>query len=141
MRGNTGERFAQALAAKDVGAVRGLLADEIEFRALTPNRNWSGSTPREVVDEIIFGRWFEPSDEIRRLVFVRTDSFAACEHAAYRLQVHNADGDFLVEQQAYFTLDDTGPIASLRVLCSGYRPDPEPHRDRLLATSVAGDRG
>ena len=141
MTSNTGERFARALAAKDDGALRGSLADEIKFRALTPNRNWSGSTPREVVDEIILGRWFEPSDEIRRLVFVRTDSFADCEHASYRRQVHNADGDFLVEQQAYFTTDDTGRIASMRVLCSGYRPAPEPHRDRLLATTAADDRG
>jgi hypothetical protein len=61
-----------------------LLADEIDFRALTPGRDWSANTPSQVADEIFLDRWFEPSDEIRRLVDAATDRFAECEHLAYR---------------------------------------------------------
>ncbi len=40
-----GERFAQALAAKDAGALSALLADRIDFQALTPGRHWQADTP------------------------------------------------------------------------------------------------
>jgi hypothetical protein len=141
MTSNAREAFARALTAKDKPGLRALLADEIEFRALAPNRGLSGSPPREAVDEIILGRSFEPSDKIRRQAFVLTDSFADRENAADRQQVHNADDDLLIEEQDYFTTDETGRIASTRVLCSGYPPAPEPHRDRLAATTAAGGRG
>src|SRR5215471_4033594 len=36
---NTGEHFAQALAAKDSAALCALLADPIDFQALTPSRH------------------------------------------------------------------------------------------------------
>ena len=39
-----GERFARALAAKDPGALRALLADQVDFQALTPGRHWQAST-------------------------------------------------------------------------------------------------
>jgi hypothetical protein len=35
-----GADFAQAFAAKDGGRVRELVHPEIDFRALTPSRNW-----------------------------------------------------------------------------------------------------
>src|ERR1700745_4348663 len=47
-----GERFARALAAKDTAALRAVLADPIDFQALTPGRHWQASAPGEVVDEI-----------------------------------------------------------------------------------------
>jgi hypothetical protein len=45
------------------------------------------------------------------------------EHVAYRLRVRNAEGEFLVEQQAYYHVTG-GRIDWMRVLCSGYRPAP-----------------
>ena len=35
--------------------------------------------------------------------------------------MHNPEGDFLVEQQAYLTSRD-GQIEWMRVLCSGFQP-------------------
>jgi hypothetical protein len=48
-----GERFARALAAKDSGALCALLADPLDFQALTPGRHWQAGTGRQAVEEII----------------------------------------------------------------------------------------
>ncbi|HEY9294240.1 MAG TPA: hypothetical protein VIP98_23405 [Microlunatus sp.] len=122
MDDSIGRAFARSLASKDATALRMLLADDVDFRGLTPRRQWSGSTPAEVVDEIVFGCWFEPADKISELIAVHTDDFADCQHLSYRLRVSNPDGNFLVEQQAYYTVADSGKINWLRVLCSGFRP-------------------
>jgi class 3 adenylate cyclase len=53
---------------------------------------------------------------------VETDSFADRVRVAYRLRGHNPDGRFVVEQQAYYALEDDR-IVWMRVLCSGFRPD------------------
>jgi hypothetical protein len=74
-----------------------------------------------VVDDILLGRWFEPSDHIEELCSVTDGSMADRSHVAYRLRVRNDDGEFLVEQQAYYMVED-GMISWMRVRCSGYRP-------------------
>jgi hypothetical protein len=58
MMAAAGERFARALAAKDDVALSALLAERIDFQALTPGRHWQAASPRDVVEEIILGRWF-----------------------------------------------------------------------------------
>ena len=115
-----GGSFAAALAAKDFDRIRGLLHQEIDFRGLTPRRNWVASDPDAVVGSIL-RRWFEDSDEIEELVEVETDAFADRERVAYRFRVRNPEGLFLVEQQAYLSERD-GQIGWMRILCSGFRP-------------------
>src|SRR5690348_8411972 len=110
---SAGERFARALAAKDTAALRAILADPIDFQALTPGRHWQASAPGEVVDEIVLGKWFEPSDDIRDLESVSTSQLPGREHVSYLLRVRNADGDHLVEQQAYYDTD-AGRITWMR---------------------------
>src|SRR5574338_1073628 len=63
--------FAQALARKDVDALRAVLAPDVDFRGLTPRRFWECGTPEEVV-EVVFGNWFEPQEEILALLDVAT---------------------------------------------------------------------
>jgi hypothetical protein len=121
MNDTAGERFAHALAAKDKDGLRAVLADEIDFRGLTPGRYWEATTSQQAVDDIILGHWFEPDDHIEELCSVTDDTVADRSHVAYRLRVRNSDGEFLVEQQAYYTAVD-GAITWMRVLCSGYRP-------------------
>jgi hypothetical protein len=118
-----GELFARALAAKDRDLLCRLLADHIDFRGMTPQRLWEGTTPAEVVDGIVLGHWFEPADHIQELCSVASGKLADREHVAYRLRVRNAEGEFLVEQQAYYRVTG-GRIDWMRVLCSGYRPVP-----------------
>jgi hypothetical protein len=116
----TGSRFASALAAKDADALRSLLHPQVEFRALTPRRSWDADDPQSVLD-IVFGHWFEASDNIEALESVETDAVADREQVRYRLAVKNPEGSFLVEQQGYLTTGEDGRIVWMRLVCSGYR--------------------
>ncbi len=119
-RETLGTAFARSLAAKDFGRVLELLHPEIDFRALTPNRNWE-ATDAETVVSAVLRQWFEPDDEIETLEMLETDAFADRERVGYRFAVRNPEGRFLVEQQAYLSGGD-GRIGWMRILCSGFRP-------------------
>ena len=120
---SAGERFARALAAKDADALCVLLADEVDFQALTPGRHWQADTCEQAVREIILARWFGDGDDIIELCSLAAGRVLEREHVAYRVRVRRADRDYLVEQQAYYRAE--GPrITWMRVLCSGYQPLP-----------------
>jgi hypothetical protein len=117
-----GETFALAIAAKDEAALRAVLADTIDFQALTPGQHFLAGTATEVAAEIILGRWFAPA-RIDELCSVAVGEVSGRGHVAYRLRVHAWDGDYLIEQQAYYdTAAGSGRIGWMRLLCSGYRP-------------------
>ena len=115
-----GERFARAIAAKDTPALLGLLAPTIDFRAMTPGRIWEADSPAQLVDEVILGKWFEPSDHIESIESIENGEVADRQSVRYRFRLKNDDGAFLVEQQAYLGVEDDR-IAFLRVMCSGFR--------------------
>ena len=112
--------FAKAFAAKDANRIRELVHPEIDFRAITPNRNWEASNKDKLVS-MLFDEWLEDSDEVQGIESVESDSFADRERVGYRLAVRCPDGNFLVEQQAYIEERD-GTIGWMRVVCSGWRP-------------------
>jgi hypothetical protein len=116
-----GTAFAQSLASKDRDRLLGLLASDVDFRAMTPGRFWEASTPEQVVDDVILGHWFEPDDHIEALLSIETDQVADRSRVGYRLRVRNDDGLHLVEQQAYLA-ESEGRIGWLRIMCAGYRP-------------------
>lgn len=123
MSRDVGEQFVAAIAAKDRDGLIGLLAESIDFRGMTPRRFWEATTPPEVVDEIILRHWFEPADTITEIVSITsTGQVGDTEHLAYRLRMENPEGSFILEQQAYYTVEQ-GKIDWLRVMCSGTRPD------------------
>jgi hypothetical protein len=115
-----GAEFARALAAKDFSRILDLLHPEIDFRGLTPNRNWEANDADAVISGVL-RQWFEDSDEIDALERLESDAFADRERVGYRFSVRNPEGRFLVEQQAYLSARD-GRIGWMRVVCSGYRP-------------------
>ena len=115
-----GALFAEALARKDVPGLLDVLDPEIDFRGLTPGRFWEARSATELVDEVLLGAWFEGDDHIDALEDVQLGSVADRDRVAYLLRVSSPDGVFLVEQQAYFGVDN-GRINWLRILCSGYR--------------------
>jgi hypothetical protein len=115
-----GERFVQALAAKDFDRVASLLHPEVDFRGMTPGRCWEANTATQVIEEILRS-WFEDGDQIDELLQVDTSRVADRERVGYRLAVSNSEGSFLVEQQAYYETGD-GSITWMRMLCSGFRP-------------------
>jgi hypothetical protein len=115
-----GAEFARAVAVKDYDRVLDLMHPEIDFRALTPSRNWEAGDADAVISDVL-RQWFEDSDEIETLERLESDSFADRERVGYRFSVRNPDGRFLVEQQAYLSARD-GRIGWMRVVCSGFRP-------------------
>jgi len=115
-----GTDFAHAFAAKDADRVRELVHPEIDFKALTPNRNWEASDQDKLVS-MLFDEWLEDSDEVQGIESVESESFADRERVGYRLAIRCPDGNFLVEQQAYIGERD-GKIGWMRVVCSGFRP-------------------
>lgn len=115
-----GTRLARAIAGRDAPAVRLLLADDVDFKGLTPGRVWEATGADEVVD-ILFGSWFEEDDRIERVVDVEDGADVAdTSHVSYRFDLVNGDGPYVAEQQAYYRGEHT--ITHLRVLCSGFRP-------------------
>ncbi|HET8617196.1 MAG TPA: hypothetical protein VFL94_16870 [Actinomycetales bacterium] len=116
-----GTRFARCLAAKDATGLHEVLAPDVDFRGLTPGRPWEASDVPGVV-AVLFDSWFEPTDDIVATVDVQDGEDVADTRAvSYRLRVRNADGTYLVEQQAYYRCDAQDRINYLRVLCSGFR--------------------
>jgi hypothetical protein len=120
MHDGIGERFAQALAKKDTQGLLDVLDPEVDFRGLTPGRFWEATSAKALVDDVILGAWFEADDHIDSLEDVQLGSVADRDRVSYLLRVSNPDGVHLVEQQAYFGVEN-GRINWLRILCSGYR--------------------
>lgn len=115
-----GARFAHAVAEKDEAALRALLADDVDFRGLTPGRTWEGTGPDDVV-AVLLGSWFEESDRIERVVEVsEREEVVDTSHVSYRFELANDDGSYVAEQQAYYRGGET--IEHLRIMCSGFRP-------------------
>ena len=115
-----GVDFARALAAKDFDRVEELMHPQLDFRGMTPSRSWEATSPTSLITDVLV-KWFEAEDVIEGLEAVETDSFADRTRLGYRFVGHNADGPFVVEQQAYLAERD-GRIGWMRVLCSGFRP-------------------
>jgi hypothetical protein len=115
-----GDAFATALAAKDFDRILDLLHPEVDFRGLTPSRDWQAADAATVVGDVL-RQWFEDSDEIEALLHLESDSFADRERVGYRFRVRNPDGLFEVEQQVYIAERD-GRIGWMRSVCSGFRP-------------------
>lgn len=115
-----GVQLAAAIAAKDEVALRAVVADELDFKGLTPGRLWEGASCDDLVAAL--GHWFEPQDHVDDLEQVLEGTpVADTSQVTYRLRLTTPDGPHLVEQQAYYRADDRG-ITYLRVLCSGFRP-------------------
>lgn len=120
-----GERFARAIADRDTPELRSLLAPDVDFLALTPGRFWEAASATELVDKILFAKWFGETDHIDALDSVDTGIVEDRHRVGYRFRVTNPDGTFAVEQQAYYETDG-GQITWMRVVCSGYRRIQEP---------------
>lgn len=116
-----GREFAEALAAKDFGRIEGILDPEVDFRGLTPGRDWAATSASGLVGEIL-PMWFEEKDHIDELLSLEEgEPIGDRERVAYRFRGHDDEGAYIVEQQAYFTEQD-GRITWMRVLCSGFQP-------------------
>jgi hypothetical protein len=120
-----GDRFARALAAQDAVALKALLTPDVSFRALTPGKFWEGSDADAVVDGVILGKWFPPERAITAILDVDRATVGVVDpvgHVGYRFRAQRPDGDFVIEQQAYFSTEGDR-ICWLQILCSGFVRD------------------
>ena len=117
---DTGVAFAHALADKDKDGLLKLLDPAVDFRGLTPGRDWDAVDANDLVDRVILGSWFEPSDHIDELESVERGDVVDRQRVAYRLVLSSGGQRYLCEQQAYY-LTESDKITWLRILCSGFR--------------------
>jgi hypothetical protein len=111
--------FVEALVARDLIRARALLHDDVDFRAMTPNRIWEAEGADDVA--VILRGWFaDPDEEIHTIE--PTDPVAVEDtlRTGWRVRGTDDEGPFVYEQQAY-TREGDGRIAWMRVFCSGYR--------------------
>ena len=115
--------FLEGLAAQDFTKLSGALAPGIRLRALLPPglMEWTGA-------EVIagrFARWFGDTEDFE-LLEATVGEVGGRLHLHWRLRLRAerlGAGWFTVEQQVYADTDESGRIARLDLLCTGYRPE------------------
>jgi hypothetical protein len=115
--------FVEGLAAQDFAQLGGALAADACLRALLPSglREWAGA---EAIAHR-FARWFGDTEDFE-LVEATVGEVGGRLHLQWRLRLQAerlGAGWFTVEQQAYADTDESGRIARLDLLCTGYRPE------------------
>jgi hypothetical protein len=119
-----GAAFLGALGERDFSRLRAQLADDVRMRALLP----TGLLELEDGDAVIerLRRWFGGVTELT-LLSGTAEPFADVLHVAYQLLLDEhpfrpGSGPQLVEHQLFCSVED-GLIASLDLLCSGFREE------------------
>ncbi|HUF53873.1 MAG TPA: hypothetical protein VMR52_08900 [Dehalococcoidia bacterium] len=123
MGAKLGEQFVQPLANKDRDRLRQLFTADLDFRGMTPNQFWEAETADAAIGDVLFGKWYEPHEVIRKVLSVEHDGFLARKHVGYRLLVEKLEGMFLVTSKPT-TRNRTDGSAGLRVMCCGLQPAP-----------------
>ena len=113
--------FLEGLAAQDFARLGGALAADAQLRALVPPglREWTGA--EAIAGQ--FARWFGDTEDFE-LVEATVGEVGGRLHLHWRLRLRAerlGAGWFTVEQQVYADADDSGRIARLDLLCTGYR--------------------
>lgn len=119
----TARRLVDAVAARDYKGIFGALAPDARFRYLIPPGPGEVVGAAEVAAK--YFEWFGDIDVIR-VERVRVEPLADRISARYRFVLHEQERREVVQQQTYLDVDADGRIAAIDLLCSGFRPDPEP---------------
>ena len=115
--------FLEGLAAQNFSRLSDALSAGGHLRALLPRgfKEWAGA--QAIANQ--FGVWFGNTQDYE-LVKATVREVGGRLHLYWRLRLQAArlgQGWFTVEQQAYADTDDTGRIARLDLLCTGYRSE------------------
>lgn len=112
-----GDRFFNALIARDFPALASCFDKNARFRTLLPDGFQEGFGATEPGSN--FQDWFGSADRIE-LLGGGVDTIGDRLHLTWRLRVHEGASRSVIEQQAYATVRD-GRIAEFDLLCSGFR--------------------
>lgn len=115
-----GAVFAAALAERDFDRLAGMLATDVRVRALIP----PGPVELSGVEPAVarFAAWFGEAEELE-LVRSGTEEVSDRLHVFYRLRVKRPGDTWKIIEQHLFCTLDVGRIASLDLVCSGFRPE------------------
>ena len=118
--------FVEALARRDFAAVEATLSPAVIFRGLLPPGTMERQDAASVVE--LLSAWFGNAERFE-VQHASTEAVADRMriHYRFRLRPHPfvpESGWHVIEQQAFCRIED-GKIATLDILCSGFRPEPE----------------
>lgn len=134
-----GNKFVEALAARDFDQLQTLFADPLRFRAMVPNGIREAKQPLEALGW--FRRWFGDADHFE-LQTSSVNEVVDRLSVNYRIRLHDEDGWQVIEQKAFFKVQ-AGNIQDLALVCSGFRVEGEPVQTQQAAGAYydAGARG
>jgi hypothetical protein len=115
--------FLEGLAAQDFARLGGTLTAGVRLRALLPGGLWEWTGAEAIAGR--FARWFGDTEDFE-LLEATVGEVGGRLHLHWRLRLRAerlGAGWFTVEQQAYADTDESGRIARLDLLCTGYRPE------------------
>jgi hypothetical protein len=115
--------FLEGLTAQDFTKLGGALAADACLRALVPSGLRERAGAEAIADQFV--RWFGDTEDFD-LIEATVGEVGGRLHLHWRLRLRAerlGSGWFTVEQQAYADADESGRIARLDLLCTGYRPE------------------
>jgi hypothetical protein len=113
------DRFLTALEGRDWDALGACFAPDAKLRALVPTALREADGGGAIADR--FAVWFADLQQYE-LLESGVSPFVDRVHVSYRVRgIDPEDGDTIVEQRGYATVDDDR-IAALNLVCSGFRP-------------------
>lgn len=113
------ELLGRAIAGKAYVEIFPLLAADVRFRYLIPPGTGETAGAAEVTAKFL--EWFGDTDELR-IQSVVAEPLADRTSLRYRFLLREQSAWKQVEQQLYVDVDERGLIATIDLLCSGFRP-------------------
>jgi TusA-related sulfurtransferase len=110
--------MVDAIVAVDRTALAHVFAADVRLRASLPQRDVQCSDQAAAV--ALIAGWFEDATDIVTLER-GVDNVADVLSARWRLRLRERADELVVEQQAYCSIHN-GLVASVRLMCSGFRP-------------------
>ena len=114
-------RLVDAIGARDYKAIFATLATSVHFRYLIPPGPGELHGAADVAAK--FDQWFGDSRELT-VEALRVEPISDRTSAWYRFLVRRQDEWEVIEQQIFVDVDENLKIASIDLVCSGFRPGP-----------------
>lgn len=130
------DTLPRAIAAGDAGLIARCFHPDVRFRALTPNTERRGASADDAV--AIIADWFREKRDLVLLDATVTPVMGRTK-ASWRIACVRDGAPHVVEQVAYCDVAD-GRITDMALVCSGFRPTPEPGSGAIHELD-AGDLG
>jgi len=119
---NLGSSFLETLAKRDFDGLSQYFDPQVQSRLLISGGLLTPSDVKGLIGR--FQQWFGEADHFK-MASCQITMLGDCLAMVYSLQLHKGDGWYLVQQQTYCDVKG-GRIKSFDLLCSGFRPIPEP---------------